>query len=58
MIKLKGDDSIKKKKRKKKSKELALVDDPGNITNPKVSSFLPLACFHRIKYKMIKNAAS
>jgi hypothetical protein len=39
VIKLKGDDLIKKKKRKKKSKELALLEEPGSIKDPKVRSY-------------------
>ena len=35
-LKLKGDDSIKKKKRKKKGKELALVDDSESQPTQKV----------------------
>jgi len=35
-LKLKGDDSIKKKKRKKKGKELAVIEDPETSVDPKV----------------------
>lgn len=35
-MKLKGDDSIKKKKRKKKGKELAVIEDPETSVDPKV----------------------
>jgi len=34
-LKLKGDDSIKKKKRKKKGKELAVIEDPETSVDPK-----------------------
>lgn len=34
-MKLKGDDSIKKKKRKKKGKELAVLDNPDTSAAPK-----------------------